>query len=76
MKSKYLLLGGWITSRYDGDDHYIPAKQLAKLYSVDPAECVMINQPIRYEHEEFIRLNKDNYTILRPRSDGNYGGIK
>lgn len=38
---KYLIYPGYVTSRNDGERHYISAGQLIRLYRVDPAECII-----------------------------------
>ena len=38
---RYLICPGFVTSRFDGDKHYISAKQLMCLYNVYPEECVI-----------------------------------
>lgn len=38
---KYLIHPGWVTSHTDGDEHYITARQLIKLYGVAVSECVV-----------------------------------
>lgn len=36
---KYHVVPGWVTSKYDGDRHFISAHELIRLYEVDPREC-------------------------------------
>jgi hypothetical protein len=40
MAIKYVLHPGFITSRTDGDRHYIGDAQLARLYGVPMSECI------------------------------------
>lgn len=40
---KYEVFPGHVTSRSDGDRHYISASQLIHLYCVDPLECRVFN---------------------------------
>ena len=35
----YVLVPGYVIAR-DGDEHYISARQLQRLYGVDPANCI------------------------------------
>jgi hypothetical protein len=39
---RFVLHPGEITSPTDGDRHYIPAHELARLYEVDMRECVVV----------------------------------
>ena len=41
MTSHYVLCPGWVRSRTDGDAHFIGARQLAHLYGVSMAECLV-----------------------------------
>jgi len=62
MKKKFVLLPGYVTSQYDGQDHYISAGQLMKLYKVRQEECVIWDP-----YNSYIGL-----TFLGPRYDGQY----
>ena len=65
----YVLLPGYITSKIDGDIHYIGARQLAKLYGVDYNECYVIND----ERESLWGHKPQQGDIeLYPRTNGNY----
>ena len=37
----YRVLPGIVTSRNDGDRHYVDAQALMRLYRVDPAACII-----------------------------------
>ena len=63
---KYVLHPGYVISKNDGDRHYISARQLAELYNVNPAECIVVTND-----EPFMHCGND-YTHLKPRYDGNY----
>lgn len=58
---------GWVTSRTDGDQHYIGEGDLTRLYGVSPAECVSAERP-----HELRGLDTEILIQLRPRYDGNY----
>lgn len=67
---KYLVIGGNVQSKSDGQMHYITAVQLCNLYKVNPDECVM-RESIDYYNGN--RINSfDKLKILQPRYDGNY----
>ena len=65
---KYLLVGGNVTSQNDGDTHYVPAHELARLYGVDIMDCVIDSG--RYPYKQF--GSHVNLKILKPRFDGDY----
>lgn len=69
LPKKYLVLGGGVISSTDGQRHYISAHQLMRLYGVRPNECLLVdeNRP-----EMLAGIDRSKYTVLRPRSDGNY----
>lgn len=69
MKKKYLLQGGYITSKHDKQRHYISANQLATLYKVNMAECFAIDE--QDPPQKAYGLPKD-LIVLRPDYDGNY----
>jgi len=67
---KYILCPGWVSSKRDGDLHFIGAFKLAKLYGVLLDECV-----IKVDEESFRGLSQDvldALIVLKPRYDGNY----
>jgi hypothetical protein len=67
MLPKYALHPGYVISKNDGDEHYISAGQLARLYRLGPFEyCVWVEPNI------YLRVWED-YIHLYPRYDGNYG---
>lgn len=63
---KYALHPGWITSKFDGEEHYIGISKLADLYELRPGEYHVWQEP----HD--IRC-WDDYIHLYPSYDGNYG---
>jgi hypothetical protein len=70
---KYGLRPGWVTSKTDGDRHWVSAEQLARLYQVPMDECVMAPHPTEYQ------LVRDRFwkvygylPTLAPRFDGDY----
>ena len=70
MKKKYVVVGGKIMSKSDGDIHHIPAPVLAKLYGLDPRDCVLTDES--KPDYETTRRNYSGHTVLFPRYDGNY----
>lgn len=66
---KYIVVGGWVTSRNDGERHYVSAEKVARLYNVDPRECYLASGPL----DALYNSNyPDDCIILSPRYDGNY----
>lgn len=74
---KYLVYGGGIISKSDGQPHDISAEQVATLYGVKPSECIFIswrdyvegnNNKLRGYTKSFIH----SLVVLQPRSDGDY----
>ena len=43
-RKKYVVHPGWITSKNDGDRHFVSSNALVRLYGVNPSEC-MIKYP-------------------------------
>jgi len=73
MTKKYILMGGPVRSKSDGDLHHITAQQLCRLYNLNPEECIFadVMRPETYQcyrTEDLIELN--------PRYDGDYNLLK
>ena len=74
---KYALHPGPVTSKNDGDRHFIDAHQLAFLYRVRQSECVVVPWEVKPGHERqhellLERIERMGLIHLRPRYDGNY----
>lgn len=67
LKKEYYIVGGYVTSANDGDEHYISAAQLAHLYGVDPSACLVAGNWLRPDP-----CLPEGLLVLTPRSDGNY----
>ena len=67
-EKKYLVYSGWVTSRADGEEHFITDFQVAKLFRVDLEECIFAERDRSYRS----RLNATPLFVLRPQVDGNY----
>jgi len=65
---EYLVVPGYITSKADGDLHYVNANELIRLYGVDPRECVIWKNPPSWITEPYIK----GLIVLNPRYDGDY----
>ena len=77
MTVKYALHPGPVTSRTDGDKHFVDAHQLARLYGVAPSECVVVPWEVKPGHElphrvRMERIERMGLVHLYPRPNGNY----
>lgn len=61
---KYCVHPGWVRSINDGDRHYIPARELMRLYGVDRRSCIVDNPGVHLEGMGFI--------CLFPQPSGDY----
>ncbi len=68
---KYIVMGGHVTSKNDGDRHYISARKLCDLYGVNPDECYLVGDFGETEHS--IRMRQlPPLPVLTPKYDGDY----
>jgi len=69
-KAKYLVFGGLVKSKTDGDIHYIPAHKVCKLYGLNPhapnVRLASQDVPATYIRDD------NSWIMLYPRLDGNY----
>lgn len=63
-RPKYALHPGWVTSKKDGEDHYIGVALLERLYELRSNEYIVWRDR-GFDAEEYIHLY--------PRYDGKYG---
>ena len=64
----YVLVPGYVISKRDYDKHYINAKQLQRLYRVNPANCIEAPTGLRARGWK----PPADAVFLYPRSDGDY----
>ena len=72
---RYLVMPGYVTSRTDGDRHYISAIQLIQLYGVDHNDCEWHDGPKPWWPHSFYKRMEEHINemiLLVPRYDGNY----
>lgn len=70
MTKTVFLHPGHVTSRNDGDVHYIDSGQLARLYGVKRRDCVVV-----YQNRRVKGINNEAWRAgihLYPKADGNY----
>ena len=65
----YAVHPGWVTSKNDGDRHYVGYEQLIRLYGLDRQRCILwdMAKPITYRGRQW-----GDYTHCTPSSKGNY----
>jgi hypothetical protein len=71
---KYAVYPGYVTSKNDGDRHWIGATELIRLYGVRIEECE-IYEPAPWWPHSYYTWEKERLAglvELRPRYDGNY----
>lgn len=69
--TRYFVHAGEVRSKYDGDSHYINAKELAVLYGLNPfAKNVILINGSNKEAGTYYSNPDDIH--LYPRYDGNY----
>lgn len=69
---RYLLLPGHVTSRTDGQRHWVGSGELIRLYGVDPRECVSADPRHPRADTAIARLIDSGLIPLTPRWDGHY----
>ena len=69
---KYAVYPGKVFSQTDGDEHFISAQQLMRLYGVHRSECVIVNthRP-GYTSTSDSRATEDLIALF-PQYDGDY----
>lgn len=67
-KKVYVLYPGLVKSSWDGEEHYVDAHTLARLYRVSISDCVVFDAK---RPENFFRDNRD-CEHLYPKSNGYY----
>ena len=80
MKERYLLCPGWVTSRADGQQHFVSAIALANLYGVRSFHECAVLPPLksgalgadRRRTELLDMVVRGELVALRPRADGDY----
>ena len=65
----YAIHPGYVTSKNDGDLHYIGVAQLVRLYKLRAGEYITWD---RNRPETYLGRNKEDYIHLYPRYDSDY----
>jgi hypothetical protein len=69
---RFILHPGYVRSTSDGQEHYISAGQLARLYGVDQEECVIYSEHSKFRNPMDRDPELRNLMPLFPRQDGKY----
>ena len=71
---KYLVIGSYVISVRDGQQHYVSAHRLVELYKVPISECVLVDQRLSRTtvHLQSVYASYKHLLILRPRYEGDY----
>lgn len=70
---KYLVCGGSLMSEFDRQRHYISPFKVAKLFGVNPRECIFVYESTDVDVNGVPRgLKENDFIVLRPKRDGNY----
>lgn len=67
---RYVLHPGYVTSKNDGQEHFIGGPRLARLYGVDIRECVFGDVPEYQEQDGDVHLHPDYHGNYTPPSNG------
>lgn len=68
---RFLVRPGWVTSRTDGQRHWITADKLMRLYLLRREECIVEGEPSKL-HTTGPRFDTRHLIQITPRYDGNY----
>ena len=62
---KYLIVGGYVYSKIDGEEHYVSPIQLAKLHKLNPnnPNVKLVTKP-----EDVYGINLSEYIIITPNT--------
>lgn len=69
---KYLVIGDWITSKMDGQRHYVPSIKLIELFKLNRDECILAD---RNNPKSLVGLNLEDYVVIEPDYKGFYDSV-
>lgn len=76
---RFILVSGWVTSKKDGDRHFIPAYDLVWLYKLPRGLCRLVTDThVGWNEANVDRILREaarrgeKPIVLRPRDDGDY----
>lgn len=68
-KKTFLVIGGDLRSPHDGQFHYVGPRALARLYRIDPRDCIFASG---WDDQRLAAVRAKDHIVLRPRYDGDY----
>jgi hypothetical protein len=68
---RYIVWADIIKSPHDGKPCRVPAAEVARLFGVDPGECVFIDNYL-LDCYKLDGIDRTNTVHLRPQANGNY----
>lgn len=74
-KKKYIVIGDTVRSKSDGQEHFVPAFQLCRLFQLDPEECHLMSSQ---DPDLGRKLRTLSQVMPRfyPSESGNYPALK
>lgn len=70
MRRKFALHPGYVTSKSDGETHYISGSRLARLYELTPDEYIIWDTD---NPHTYMGYRSEDFFHLYPSYHGNYG---
>jgi len=74
-KIGYLVFGGYVRSRYDGQYHYVSAARVAQLYGLNPRDpdvrLACLDDPSTWKG-----FKKEEWICLYPLNSGKYYNVR
>lgn len=72
-KPRYIVRPGYVTSKSDGQEHFITSEMLIRLHGVRRKDCIVVPcNTVTSRPSFFTEQQMRNMTILQPRYDGDY----
>ena len=70
---RYLVYGGYVTSKFDKQRHYVSPVDVAILFKVNPNECIYVTPDTNVDDLGVPRgLRKEDFIVLHPKQNGDY----
>jgi len=73
IKKKYLIFGGYIHSKNDGDLHFISGDRLRQLYNINKEDCIIVNN--EEDKMKIKGIKRYEFIELYPKFDGKYENL-
>lgn len=70
---KYLVYGGYVTSKFDRQRHYVSPVKVAILFNVNPSDCIYVTPSTCVDALGVPRgLKEEYFIVLHPKQNGDY----